>query len=65
MNYSNYLTSIPVPFIVADMDIFKIKKKTGYFLFHLYFSELDGEKYRRKTGQIYAQVFLYNKFIGL
>jgi hypothetical protein len=64
MNYSNYLTSIPVPFIVAEMDI-KKKKKTGYFLFHLYFSELAGKKYRRKTGQIYAQVFLYNKFVGL
>jgi hypothetical protein len=45
--------------------ILKKKKKTGYFLFHLYFSELAGKKYRRKTGQIYAQVFLYNKFIGL
>jgi hypothetical protein len=31
MNYSNYLTSIPVPFIVAEMDIKKKKKKPDTF----------------------------------
>jgi hypothetical protein len=67
----NLLWTIPItwhPFLsplLLQRWILKKKKKTGYFLFHLYFSELAGKKYRRKTGQIYAQVFLYNKFIGL